>query len=142
MDIPTLAAATAAALSPLLTKGAEKFVEEFGKDAYGQAKAALDTLRRRLRGKPEAEKALAPDEEAPTPQAATALAGVVQAELADDPDFARELSPLVQELAVLMLAATVTRPVGDTYDIKAKIVGVAGPGGQATFNLDADVLKE
>lgn len=142
MDISVLATATAAALLPLLTKGAEKFVEEFGKDAYGRAKTALDKLRERLKGKPEAEKALVAGEGAAIPQATAALVETVQAELVDSPDFARELSPLIQELAVFMLAAAVTRPAGDVYDIKAKIVGVAGPGGQATFNLGSDALKE
>jgi len=134
MDIPVLAAATAAALSPLLTKGAEKFVEEFGKDAYSQAKAALDKLRERLKGKPKAEKAIAACEQA-TPQATAALAEVVQVELADNPAFAGELSPLIQELAVFMLAAAITRPAGDVYDIKAKTIGVVGPKGRATFHF-------
>lgn len=44
MDISVLAPATAAALSPLLTKGAEKFVEEFGKDAYSKAKTVLSKI--------------------------------------------------------------------------------------------------
>jgi hypothetical protein len=142
VDISVLAAATAAALAPLLASGAEKFAEEFGKDAYSRSKLALDKLRQRLKGKPEAEKALALPEGTDTFQAATGLAEVVQAELVDSPDFVQELSPLVQELAVLMLAAAVNRPGGDVYDIKAKIVGVAGPGGQATFNLGPETLDE
>jgi hypothetical protein len=142
MDINVLAAATAAALAPLLASGAEKFAEEFGKDAYSKTKLALDKLRERLKGKPEAEKALALPETAATFQAATGLAEVVQAELVDSPDFVQELAPLIQEVAVLILAAAVSRPGGDVYDIKANIVGVAGPGGQATFNLGPDALDE
>ncbi len=142
MDINVLATATAAALLPLLARGAEKFAEEFGKDAYSKTKLALDKLRERLKGKSEAGEALAIGDGAVTTQAATGLAEVVQAELVDNPDFAQELSPLIQEVAMLMLAATVSRPAGDVYDIKAKIVGVAGPGGQATFNLGPDSIEE
>ncbi len=48
MDISVLAAATAAAISPLLVKGAEKFVEESGKDAYSKTNklGSVDRLHR------------------------------------------------------------------------------------------------
>jgi hypothetical protein len=140
MELSLLANAAAAALSPLLAKGAGKFAEEFGKDAYNKAKVGLDALRSRLTGKPGAEKALTACERA-DPKGTVQLAGVVQAELAANPVFAGELIPLIQELAVFMLAASVSRPGGDVYNIEAKILGVAGPQGQATFHLGDDALK-
>ena len=139
MDVAALAAAAAAAIAPLLAKGAEKFVEEFGKDAYEKGKLLLDRVRGRLKGKPKAEKALADCERAPGPESQAALAQVVQGELVASPELARELAPLVQELAALVQAAGTAGP---KYQTAAKIVGAVGDGAQATFHLDKEVLED
>ena len=135
MDVAALAAAAAAALAPFLAKGAEKFVEEFGKDTYEKGKALLDRVRKRVRGKPEAEKALATCEQSPGPESQAALAEVIEGELITSPDLARELAPLIQELAALVQTASATGP---KYQVAAKIVGAVGDHAQATFHLDED----
>jgi len=132
MDVAALAAAL---LAPLLAKGAEKFAEEFGKDAYGKGKALLERVRNRLKGKPKAEKALVACEQSPGPESQAALAEVVQGELVASPDLARELAPLVQELAALVQASGAAGP---KYQVAAKIVGAVGDSAQATFHLGED----
>jgi hypothetical protein len=139
MDITTLAASAAALLAPLLAKGAEKFAEEFGKDVYEKGKALLERVRKRLKGKPAAEQALAECVRAPGPQSEAALAQAIEGELAASPALARAWTPLVQELAALVQAA---RQAGPKYQVAAKIVGVAGDFGQATITLDKDALKD
>jgi len=135
MDVAALAAAVAAALAPLLAKGAEKFVEEFGKDTYEKGKSLLDRVRKRAKGKPEAEKALATCEQSPGPESQAALAEVIEGELVASPDLVHELAPLVQELTALVQAAGATGP---RYQVAARIVGAVGDGAQATFHLDED----
>jgi len=133
MDISALSVAVAAALAPMLAKGAEKFAEEFGKDVYEKGKTLLDRVRSRLKGKPEVEKALAVCEQSPGPESEVALAQVIEGELVASPDLARELVPLVQELAALV---QVSAAAGPKYQVAAKIVGAVGNGAQATFHLD------
>ena len=135
MDVAALAAAAAAALAPLLVKGAEKFVEEFGEDAYEKGKALLERVQKRVKGKPEVEKALATCEQSPGPESQTALAEVIEGELVTSPDLARELAPLIQELTALVAAASATGP---KYQVAARIVGAVGDHAQATFHLDED----
>lgn len=137
MDVAALAAAAAAVVAPLLAKGAGKFAEEFGKDAYEKGKGLLGRVRNRLKGKPEAEEALAVCEQSPGPESQTALAQVIEGELVASPDLARELAPLVQELAALI---ETTNAAGPRYQVAAKIVGAVGEGAQATFHLDKDAL--
>lgn len=139
MDVAALATAVAAVVAPLLAKGAEKFVEEFGKDAYERGKALLGRVRNRLKGKPEAEKALVACEQASGPESQQVLAQVIEGELVASPDLAHELAPLVQELAALMEAASAASP---KYQVAAKIVGALGDSAQATFYLDKDALKD
>lgn len=139
MDIAALAATAAAVLAPLLAKGAEKFAEEFGKDAYEKGKTLLDRVPGRLKGKPEAEKALVACERLPGPESEAALAQVIQGELVASPDLARELAPLLQELAVLMEAAGA---MGPKYQVAAKIVGAVGDSAQATFHLGKEALED
>ena len=135
MDVAALGAAVAAVVAPLLAKGAEKFVEEFGKDAYGKGKALLGRVRNRLKGKPKAEKALAACEQAPGPENQQALAQVIEGELVASPDLAHELAPLAQELAALIETASAASP---KYQVAAKIVGAVGDGAQVTFHLGED----
>ncbi len=137
MDVAALAAAAAAVVAPLLAKGAGKFAEEFGKDAYEKGKGLLGRVRNRLKGKPEAEKALAVCEQSPGPESQTALAQVIEGELVASPDLAQELAPLVQELVALIES---TNAAGPRYQVAAKIVGAVGEGAQATFHLDKDAL--
>lgn len=136
VDISTLATTVVAALTPYLVKGASKFAEEFGKDAYEKAGALLAALRRRLTDKPEGEQALANCEAAPTPENQTALAQVVKGELAAEPDgaaFAAEIAPLVEALTPLLRAAATT--AGGQFVISAETVGAVGPHAQATFHI-------
>lgn len=135
MDVAALGATVVAVVAPLLAKGAEKFVEEFGKDAYERGKALLSRVRNRLKGKPEAEKALAACEQSPGPESQQALAQVIEGELVASPDLAHELAPLVQELAALIEIASAASP---KYQVAAKIVGAVGDGAQATFHLGED----
>jgi len=139
MDAATLAATLAAALAALLAKGAEKFAEEFGKDAYEKGKTLLSRVRKRLKGKPKAEKALAACEQAPGPESEAALAQVIEGEVVASPDLARELAPLVRELATLMEARSATGP---KYQVAAKIVGAVGNGAQATLHLGKKALED
>jgi len=139
MDLATLAAAAAALVAPLLAKGAEKFVEEFGKDAYGKAKALLDRVRGRLKQKPEAEKALVACEQSPGPQSQMALAQAIEGELVASPDLAGELAGLVRELEALVQMAGAAGP---KYQVAAKIVGVVGDHAQATLHLGKETLED
>ena len=139
MDVVALAATAAAVAAPLLAKGAEKFVEEFGKDAYGKAKTLLDRVRGRLKGKPRGEKAIVACEQSSSPESQAALAQVIQGELVASPDLACELAPLVRELAALVQATGATGP---KYQTAAKIVGAVGDGAQATFHLGKEVLED
>jgi hypothetical protein len=136
MDPTTLAAAAAAALASLLAKGAEKFAEEFGKDAYEKGKDLLARVRKSLKGKPEAQKALTACEEAPGAESEAALAQAIEGELVVIPDLAREWTPLLQELAGLL------RATDPRYHVEAKIVGAVGDGAQATFHLDPEALED
>jgi hypothetical protein len=139
MDVATLATTAAATLAPLLAKGAGKFVEEFGKDAYEKGKDLLDRVRNRLKGKPEAEKAITVCEQSPGPESQTALAEVIEGELIASPSLVGELAPLVQELTALMEVASATGP---KYQVAAKIVGAVGDRPQATFHLGKDALED
>jgi len=136
VDVSALAAGVAAALTPYLVKGADKFAEEFGKDAYEKAGALLAALRRRLTGKPEGEQALTNCESAPTPENQAALAQVVEGELVAELDgaaFAAEIAPLVETLTSLMKAAATT--AGGQFVISAETIGAVGPHAQATIHI-------
>ena len=136
VDVSALAAGVAAALTPYLVKGAGKFAEEFGKDAYEKAGALLAALRRRLAGKPEGAQALANCEAAPTPENQAALAQVVKGELVAEPDgvaFAAEIAPLVEALTPLLRAAATT--AGGQFVISAETIGAVGPQAQATVHI-------
>ena len=139
MDVTTLASAVSAAIVPLLTKGAEKFIEEFGKDTYGKAKKLLDRVRGRLKGKPEGQQALVACEQSPGPESQAALVQVVEGELVASPELVTDLAPLVQELAALMQAAG---EVGPKYQVAARVVGAVGDDAQATFHLGKDALED
>jgi len=132
MDPATLSVAIVAALGSLLGKGAEKFVEEFGKDAYQKAKDLLNRVRERAADSPKAEEALTAFERAPGPESEEALAHAVKEELVAAPDFASALIPLVRELMTLMEAAGEAE---SRYRVNARIVGAVGDGAQATFYL-------
>lgn len=139
MDVPELATAIAALLAPFLAKGAEKFVEEFGKDAYAKSKALLARVRRRFRGKPQAERALAECQRAPGPESQQALAEAIQGELVASPRLAHNWAPLAQELAALLERA---RPAGPKYQVAAKVVGAVGDDARVTLRLDKDALND
>jgi hypothetical protein len=139
MDVATLATTVAVAVAPLLAKGAEKFVEEFGKDVYEKSKTLLDRVRKRLKGKPTAEKALVACEQSPGPESQTALAEVIQGELVADQALASQLAPLAQELAVLVHVTGVTAP---KYQVTAKVIGAVGDHAQATLHLGQDALAD
>jgi len=136
VDISALATSVVAVLTPYLVKGAGKFAEEFGKDAYEKTGALLAALRRRLAGKPKGEQTLANCEAAPTPENQTALAQVVEGELVAEPDgaaFATEIAPLVEALTPLLRAAATT--AGGQFVISAETVGAVGPHAQATIHI-------
>lgn len=136
VDVSALAAGAVAALIPYLVKGAGKFAEEFGKDAYGKAGALLAALRRRLAGQPKGEQALANCEAAPTPENQAALAQVVKGELVAESDgaaFAAEIAPLVEALTPLLRAATAT--AGGQFVISADTIGAVGSHAQATIHI-------
>jgi len=139
MNKATLAASAAAVLAPLLAKGAEKFAQEFGKEAYQKSKALLERLRARLKGKPESQKALVACEQAPGRESQAALTQAIEAEMSADPDLARALAPLIEELTALVRAAGAASP---KYQVASKIVGALGDGAQATFHLDRDALED
>jgi hypothetical protein len=136
IDISALATSIVAVLAPYLAKGASKFAEEFGKDAYEKAEALLAALRRRLAGKPQGEQALANCETAPTPENQTALAQVVKGELVAEPEgvaFAAEVIPLVEALTPLLRSAAAT--AGGQFMISADTIGAVGPHAQATIHI-------
>jgi len=139
VDVAALAMTVAAVLAPLLAKGAEKFAEEFGQDAYEKSKALLDRVRSRLKGKPKIERALVNCERSPDSESQTALAEAIQGELVTSPELVPELTSLVQELTALMQAAAAAGP---KYQVAAKIVGAVGDGSQAIFHLGKDALKD
>lgn len=136
IDVSALATGVVAALTPYLIKGAGKFAEEFGKDAYEKAGALLAALRQRLAGKPRAEQVLANCETAPTPENQAALAKVVEGELVAEPGgaaFAAEIAPLVEALTPLLRAAATT--AGGQFVISAETIGAVGPHAQATIHI-------
>lgn len=136
VDVSALAAGAVAALAPYLVKGAGKFAEEFGKDAYEKAGVLLAALRKRLAGRPKSEQVLANCEAAPTPENQAALAQVVEAELVAEPDgaaFAAEIAPLVETLTPLLRAAAAT--AGGQFVISADTIGAVGPHAQATIHI-------
>ncbi len=136
VDVSALATGVVAALTPYLIKGAGKFAEEFGKDAYEKAEALLAALRRRLAGKPKGEQALANCETAPTPENQAALAKAVEGELAAEPEgaaFATEIASLVETLTPLLRAAATT--AGGQFVINAETIGAVGPHAQATIHI-------
>ena len=136
VDISALATSVVAVLTPYLVKGASKFAEEFGKDAYEKAGTLLTALRSRLAGKPKGEQALTNCEAAPTPENQTALAQVVKGELVAEPDgaaFAAEIAPLVEALTPLLRAAATA--AGGQFVISAETVGAVGPQAQATIHI-------
>lgn len=139
MNVAALASAVATVLVPLLTKGAESFVEEYGKDAYGKAKKLLDRVRGRLKDKPEGRRALVACEQSPGPESQAALAQVVEGELVASPELVTDLAPLVRELAALMRAAG---EGGPKYQVAAKVVGAVGDDAQVTLNLGKDALED
>jgi len=136
VDVSTLAAGAVAALAPYLVKGAGKFAEEFGKDAYEKAGALLAALRKRLAGKPQGEQALVNCERAPTPENQAALIQEVKGELVVEPDgtaFVAEIAPLVEALTPLLQAAATA--AGGQFVISAETIGAVGPQAQATIHI-------
>ncbi|HEY4687694.1 MAG TPA: hypothetical protein VIK33_00135 [Anaerolineae bacterium] len=131
MDIGAFLAQLAVALSPYAAKGAEKAAEKIAEDVYGKAKGILSALRNRLRGKPEAERALAKYEAEPaSPENQTALAETLQQAVVAQPDFQRELLALAQSLLNAVQTAN-TR--GAKFQIVANQIIGAGDGN--TFNF-------
>jgi hypothetical protein len=131
MDIGAFVAQLAIALSPYAAKGVEKAAEKIAEDVYGKAKGIIGALRDRLRGKPQAETALAKYEAEPDKaENQTALAQALQLAVEAQPELQRELLALAQSLVEALQAANQR---GAKYQIMAQ--QIIGAGDYNTFNF-------
>jgi hypothetical protein len=97
MIVPEIVGGVLSVLLPYVIKGAEKFAEEAGKDAYAKAKSLFATLKAKWSGDPEAAKALEDFEQKPA-RYQPVLRSILEEKLAGDEGLRDELARRLQEM--------------------------------------------
>ena len=116
MDPVTLAAGAIALLTPYLAKAGAEFAGEAGKAAWGLASRLLGRLRSAVTGKPQEQEALEAFSSEPAGSAAKTqemLEGVLKA----DPELAREVEHILQEVKRLGPAVSVVQQIKKAEDV-------------------------
>ena len=97
METYAIAATAISVLAPYVTKGAEEFIKTAGKDGYEKTKALFTSLKARWQGNDEAKSTLENFEKNPE-RHGPPLKGILEDELAADPEFRSELSRQISDL--------------------------------------------
>lgn len=99
MDPFTIAAVVSSMLAPYMAKGGEAFASEFGKSAGQKIGEFSDLVKNRFKGDREAEIVLDLAEKNPQSKARVAsLEEEICKKMKDDPDFAKKLSALIEQV--------------------------------------------
>ena len=101
MDAVTIVTAALTALTPYLAKGAEKFIQEMGSDAYEKTKNLFSTLKAKWAGEEKTAVALQNYEQAPQLYEPV-IENLLKEKIENDPDLKTELTNQLQEMAPLM----------------------------------------
>jgi len=99
MDPLTIAAMASSVLAPYLAKGGEAFASEFGKSAGQKIVELSDLVKSRFKGDKESEAILSLVAKDPQSRARVAsLEEEIGRKMKEDPDFARKLGALMNEV--------------------------------------------
>jgi hypothetical protein len=98
MDFGTIAAMASSMLAPYIAKGGEAFASEFGKSASQKIGDLSHLIKNRFKGDKDAEAILDLVEKNPQSKARVASLGEeINEKMMKDPDFARELSAMIEQ---------------------------------------------
>lgn len=99
MDLSVIAAMASSVVASYLAKGGEAFASEFGKSAGQKIFELSDLVKSRFKGDKESEAILSLVEKDPQSVARVAsLEEVIGKKMKEDPDFARKLGALMEEI--------------------------------------------
>jgi len=116
MDPVTLAAGAIALLTPYLAKAGTEFAGEAGKAAWGLAGRLLGRLRSAVTGKPREQEALEAFSSEPA-DSATKTQAVLEGVLKADPELAREVEQILQEVKRLGPSVSVVQKIKEAEDV-------------------------
>ncbi len=99
MDLSVIAAMASSVVAPYLAKGGEAFASEFGKSAGQKIVELADLVKSRFKGDKDAEAIFSLAEKDPQSRARVAsLEEEIGKKMKEDPDFARKLGALMEEV--------------------------------------------
>jgi hypothetical protein len=99
MDFGTIAVMASSILAPYLAKGGEAFASEFGKSSSQKIGDLSHLIKNKFKGDKEAETVLELVEKNPQSKARVAALGEeINEKMVKDPDFARKLSALMEQV--------------------------------------------